>query len=117
MLKTKKGTHSSIKHIIMKLLIVTVVEEFEKDVLRLFREAKIENFSGSDIDGYKDHASSIRSKSWFPSEKGGIHSIMFFSFTTPENIENLFGLIANFNKDLETNNSIKAVTVPIENFI
>ncbi|MGK0494649.1 MAG: hypothetical protein ACJAU2_001029 [Maribacter sp.] len=37
----------------MKLLIVTVVEEFEKDILRLFKEVHIDSFSGSDIDGHK----------------------------------------------------------------
>ncbi|WP_297690599.1 hypothetical protein [uncultured Eudoraea sp.] len=32
----------------MKLLIVTVVEQFEEAILELFKKAKIENFSGSE---------------------------------------------------------------------
>lgn len=101
----------------MKLLIVTVVEEFEKEILRLFKKANIESFSGSDIDGYKNHTSMVRTASWFPSEKGGIESSLFFSFTEDENIDTLFELIKAFNQNLETNNPIKAVVVPIEKSI
>lgn len=101
----------------MKLLIVTVVEEFEKEILRLFKEANIESFSSSDIDGYKNPTSMVRTSSWFPSEKSGVESSLFFSFTENENIDRLFALIKKFNTSLETNNPIKAVVVPIEKSI
>lgn len=101
----------------MKLVIVTVVDEFEKDILRLFKEAKIESFSGSEIDGYKNPTTVVRTASWFPSKKSGVESSLFFSFTEDENIDVLFELIKDFNKNLETNNPIKAVVVPIEKSI
>ncbi|MDO6518612.1 hypothetical protein [Zobellia uliginosa] len=101
----------------MKLLIVTVVEEFEKEILRIFKEAGIESYSGSDIDGYKNATSTLRTASWFPSEKGGVESSMFFSFTEDGNIDALFELIEAFNQNLDTNNPIKAVVVPIERSI
>jgi hypothetical protein len=101
----------------MKLLIVTAVEEFEKEILRLFKKASIESFSGSDIDGYKNHTSLVRTASWFPIEKSGLESSMFFSFTEDKNIDTLFDLIKEFNQNLETNNPIKAVVVPIEKSI
>lgn len=37
----------------MKLVIVTTVSAFQKDVLKLFKQADIEAFSSSEIDGYK----------------------------------------------------------------
>lgn len=101
----------------MKLLIVTVVEEFEKEILRLFKKANIESFSESHIDGFKNPTSMVRTSSWFPSEKGGVKSSLFFSFTEEENVDTLFTLIKEFNADLETNNPIKAVVVPIEKSI
>lgn len=101
----------------MKLLIVTVVEEFQSDVLRLFKKANIKSFSGSEIDGYKNRESVLITQSWFPSEKGGTESNLFFSFTQEEHIDILFDLIKDFNKNLETNNPIKAVVVPIEKYI
>lgn len=93
---------------------VTVVEQFEKEVIKLFKKAEIENFSGSEIDGYKTPASLLMKSSWFPNVKGGIESSLFFSFTNDDKIDVLFGLIKEFNMKLETNNPIKAVVVPIE---
>ncbi|WP_142785890.1 hypothetical protein [Changchengzhania lutea] len=101
----------------MKLLIVTVVEEYHKDIIQLFKDAKIENFSESDIDGYKNPAALLMTSSWFPSSKGGADSRMFFSFTEGKNIDAAFKLIKEFNAELVTNNPIKAIVVPIEKFI
>ena len=50
----------------MKLLIVTVVEQFEKEILRLFKKANIESFSGSDIDGYKKYSLSATDRKLVP---------------------------------------------------
>ena len=101
----------------MKLVIVTSVEQFQKDVLRLFKKANIESFSSSDIDGYKNGSSLLMASNWFSAGKGGRESSMFFSFTEDENIDALFNLIKEFNNNLETNNPLKAIVVPIEKFI
>jgi hypothetical protein len=101
----------------MKLVIVTAVEQFQKDVLKLFKKANIENFSSSDIDGYKNGSSLLMASNWFSGEKGGNESSLFFSFTDDEHIDTLFNLIKEFNQNLETNNPLKAIVVPIEKFI
>lgn len=101
----------------MKLVIVTAVEEFQKDVLKLFKKANIENFSSSDIDGHKSAPSLLSTSSWFPAVSGGNESALFFSFTDESRIDALFNLIKEFNSNLETYNPIKAVVVPIEKFI
>lgn len=101
----------------MKLLLVTAVEQFEEEVIKLFKKAEIENFSGSEIDGYKPPVSLLMKSNWFPKDKGGVESSLFFSFTEDRKIDTLFGLIKEFNINLETNNPIKAVVVPIERSI
>ncbi|WP_225035722.1 hypothetical protein [Winogradskyella sp. SM1960] len=101
----------------MKLVIVTAVEEFEKAILKLFKKANIKNFSSSDIDGHKNGASVLMASSWFAGQKSGNESSLFFSFTEDENIDALFDIIKEFNSNIETNNPIKAVVVPIERFI
>lgn len=101
----------------MKLLIVTVVDQFQKEILQLFKKANIESYSGSDIEGYKNASSFMMNSSWFPSEKGGAGSSMFFSFTEEEKIDAFFTLAIQFNKNMETNNPIHAVVVPIERSI
>ena len=101
----------------MKLIILTVVEGFHKEVIQLFKKANIENFSESDIDGHKNNASVLAASNWFSSEKPNNESTLFFSFTEEKNIDALFSLIEAFNTTLETDNPIKAIVVPIERYI
>ncbi|WP_405611220.1 hypothetical protein [Polaribacter sp. Asnod1-A03] len=101
----------------MKLVLVTAVEEFQKEVLQIFKKANIENFSSSDIDGYKNVSTLLKASSWFSGEKNGNESTMFFSFTGKEKIDGLFVLLEEFNKNIETNNPLKAIVLPIERFI
>jgi len=101
----------------MKLVIVTVVDQFHKDVIKLFEKAEIDSFSESDIDGYKSGSSLLMASNWFSGAKGANESNIFFSFTDEEYIDTLFKLIKEFNTNLETNNPIKAIVVPIEKYI
>lgn len=101
----------------MKLVIVTAVKEFHNDVLQLFKKAGVQNISESGVDGYKNVPSVLTSSNWFANEKRGVNSIMLFSFTQKEKIDNLFNLLEEFNNSLETNNPIKAVVVPIEKYL
>lgn len=98
----------------MKLLIVTAVEQFHGDVLKLFKKSDIESFSGSGIDGYKSAKSLLMTNSWFPSEAGGAESSLFFAFTEEDKIDKLFDLLEEFNAHLETKNPVRAVVIPIE---
>ncbi len=101
----------------MKLLIVTVVDEFHKEAMQLLKKAHIERFSGSEIDGYKEAPSFLMNSSWFPSERGGAESNMYFSFTEETKIDTFFELVKAFNQTLETDNPIRAIVVPIEKHI
>lgn len=98
----------------MKLLIVTVVREFKEEILQLFKEASITNFSESYVDGHHNSQSSLRASDWFSEKTSGVKSILFFSFTKDENMDMIFKLIKGFNEKLETSSPIKAVVVPIE---
>lgn len=101
----------------MKLVIVTAVAEFHNDILKLFKKANIENFSESIIDGHKSSNGYMVSPNWFGNKKEGNESILFFSFTEASQIENLFAFIKEFNNNLETQNPVKAVVLPIEKSI
>lgn len=98
----------------MKLLMVTSVEAFHNDILQLFKQAGIQNFSESGIDGYKNIPTIVSSSNWFASSKGSTNSILLFSFTEEENIDSLFELLKEYNNNLETNNPVRAVVLPIE---
>ena len=101
----------------MKLVIVPTVDEYKKNVIKLFKSAGIENFSESDIEGFKTSKSGSLASNWFASERSGADSEMFFSFAEAHKVDELFNLIKEFNANLESNNPIKAVVVPVEKYI
>ncbi|MGC6285412.1 MAG: hypothetical protein ACON4X_07130 [Polaribacter sp.] len=101
----------------MKLVIVTAVKEYQDKVLKVFQQSGIENFSSSSIDGYKNQSSIITAQSWFPSVKGGNQSLLYFSFTQQEMIESLLNNIKELNTKLEDYNPIRAIVLPIEQYI
>jgi hypothetical protein len=98
----------------MKLLMVTVVEDFHNDVLHMFKQAEINNFSESEIGGHKSPSSILSSSNWFSSEKSETQSNIFFSFTEDKNIDVLFKILKEYNNNIETNNPVHAVVLPIE---
>lgn len=101
----------------MKLVIVTAVKEYQDKVLKVFQQSGIENFSSSSIDGYKNQSSIITAQSWFPSVKGGNQSLLYFSFTQQEMIESLLKNIKELNIQLEDYNPIRAIVLPIEQYV
>ncbi|NVK53373.1 MAG: hypothetical protein HWD85_10605 [Flavobacteriaceae bacterium] len=101
----------------MKLVLVTAVEAFHNEIIQLFKEASIENFSESDIDGYKNKTAVLVASDWFSGVKDRTNSTLFFSFTEANKIDNLFRLIKKFNNNLEINSPIRAIVVPIEKHI
>ena len=101
----------------MKLLIVTAVKAFEKEALKLFKTAKISAFSSGDINGFKtdDHENLI--DNWFSSSHDKVQSVLFFTFEEQHKIEVLLDQLNEFNKEIESDNSMKAIVLPIEKYV
>jgi len=98
----------------MKLVIVTSVEEYHDDILEIFKKSNIQNFSESEIDGYKNTPAILSTNNWFAANKSVTNSIMLFSFTEKGKIDTLFGYLEAFNNKIESNSPVKAIVLPIE---
>lgn len=98
----------------MKLVIVTSVEEYHDAILEIFKKSNIQNFSESEIDGYKNTPAILSTNNWFAANKSVTDSIMLFSFTEKEKIDTLFEHLEAFNNQIESNSPIKAIVLPIE---
>jgi len=101
----------------MKFLIVTLVKEYEKDVLHLFKKAKITSFSDVDISGF--HSTSVENliDNWFSGDTSKVRSTMFFTFTKKEKIDVLLTEIEMFNTQKELSNPLRAIVLDVAKFI
>lgn len=99
----------------MKLLVVTSLKEFKKDVSNMLKKAQIPIFSFSDIIGVKANYIPELSDDWFTSDSDReFHSVFFFSFTESEKAENALKQIAVFNTLDRVEYPVRGFILPVE---
>jgi len=101
----------------MKLLIITSVLEFEKEVCKLFKKAEINVYSTSDIQGHKFFSSKNIQDNWFSAQRDSYDSKLYFSFTSEEKVDAIFKSVEELNLEKSNSNPIKAIVLDIEKFI
>lgn len=101
----------------MKLLLITSVKEFEKDIFKLFKNSKIEVYSTSSIEGHKLQKPTNIQDNWFSSQRDTLNSMMFFTFTSEELIGEMLKEIKTYNKEKASNNPVKAIVMNIEKHV
>lgn len=101
----------------MKLLLITTVAEFKKDIYQLFKKANITVYSTTNIDGHKFSDEKDLQSSWFISSEASLKSIMYFSFCSEDKANKMLSELEAYNKTKRTNNPAKAVVLPVEKFI
>ena len=101
----------------MKLLIITADKAYEKEALDLFKKSEIRAFSSANIHGFKTNGEEHLIDNWFSSSEEKISSVLFFTFENKTKIETLLSHLKDFNEKLESENPMKAVVLPIEQFV
>lgn len=98
----------------MKLLIITAIKEFEKEIKQQLKKAKVETFSYKNVIGYRDNTEDAIETNWFSSEMNKSESILFYAFVKEENVDMLFETINEFNSKQETLSHIHVAVLAIE---
>jgi nitrogen regulatory protein PII len=98
----------------MKLLLITAVREFEKDIKQILKKAQVKSFSYKDVKGFKDNSEDDLEANWFATNMQETESVLFYAFVQKERVELLFELIAGFNKEQESLSYIHIVVLNIE---
>jgi hypothetical protein len=102
----------------MKLLIVTSLKEFKKDVSNILKKAQIPVFSFSEITGVKGSYVPELSDDWFTSDSDReFRSVFFFSFTDSETAEKALEQIVEFNTLDRVEYPVRGFILPVEKMI
>jgi nitrogen regulatory protein PII len=86
----------------MKLLLITAVAEFEKEVKQILKKAQVKTFSYREVTGYRDTSEDAIESNWFGTEMNENESIMFYAFVEKENVDLGCNAITEFNAKQET---------------
>lgn len=98
----------------MKLVIITAIKQFEKDIISQLKKANVKTFSFRDVTGYRDSTEDAVESNWFSSEMNQTESILFYAFVKKDNIDLLFKLIKEFNSKQKSLSHIHVAVVNIE---
>jgi hypothetical protein len=101
----------------MQLLIITTVREYENHIPLLFQKAGIHAFSSTNINGFKSSEAENLMANWFSSARNQVESNIFFTFTSPDLIDQLLELIKEFNITVDGQNPIHAIVLDIDKFV
>jgi nitrogen regulatory protein PII len=98
----------------MKLLLITAVKEFEKEIKQLLKKASVQSFSYQEVKGFKNSTGEAVESNWFGSEMNETDSILFYAFTAKEKVDTLFELVEYFNMEQESLSHIHIAVLNIE---
>lgn len=98
----------------MKLLLITAIEAFEKDIKFLLKKSSITSFSYKDIKGFRNLTNESVEDNWFAGSMTEIQSIIFYAFVEKEKADQLFNDVATFNNQQRTKSKVHVVVLNIE---
>ncbi|MCB0451242.1 MAG: hypothetical protein KDC97_14095, partial [Confluentibacter sp.] len=77
----------------MKLVLVTAIAEFDKEIKKMLKKAKVVSYSYRDVKGYRDSTEDAVETNWFGSEMNETESVVFYAFVQKQNVDDLFTLV------------------------
>jgi len=98
----------------MKLLLITAVAEFEKDVKQILKNANVKAYSYKEVMGYQNASEEGIGSNWFGSEMNEKESIMFYVFVENDSVDAVCEAIDIFNKKQETQSHIHFTILTVE---
>ena len=99
---------------IMKLLLITAVREFEKEIKLILKKAQVKSFSYKDVKGFKDNSEDALEANWFAANEQEMESILFYAFVNEEKVDGLFEMVNDFNAEQISKSNIHIAVLNIE---
>jgi hypothetical protein len=98
----------------MKLIVLTAVASYDKDIMQLLKSNKIPQFSYQKVVGYRDSTLEGVSSNWFASEMNESESTLFFAFVPESSVDPLLQAVDQFNDELKAESKVHLFVSPIE---
>lgn len=98
----------------MKLIVLTAVSAYHKDIKRLLQENKIPQFSYQKVTGFRDSTLEGVSSNWFASEMNESDSMLYFAFVPDQCVDPLLAAVDAFNSELKAQSKVHLFISPIE---
>lgn len=101
----------------MKLLVITSIKAFEKDIKNILKKAEVSSYSYKDVIGYRNASELSIQENWFANEMNEGEALFFYAFVKKENIDLVFDMVEEFNRNQESLSSVHLAVINIERSI
>ena len=99
----------------MKLLLITAINEFEKEVKNILKHSGVKAFSYQSVKGFKNNGDEL--ENWFSSDNVEIDSLLFTVFIESRYVDEIYIRIQDFNSRQKTLSHVHIATVQLEKSI
>jgi hypothetical protein len=100
----------------MKLVIITAIAEFEKDIKKMLKEAKVKSYSYKDVKGFRETSAENIEDNWFGSEISETDSVVFYAFILQQNLDTLFDEVSTFNKNQKSFSKVHLAVLTVDQY-
>lgn len=100
----------------MKLVVITAIAAFEKEVKKMLKEAKVKSYSYRDVKGFRDASEEGIEDNWFGSEMNETDSVVFYAFILQQNLEALIDEVSEFNRNQESVTKVHVAVLSVEKY-
>lgn len=97
----------------MKLLLITAVHAFEKEIKSALKKAKVSSFSYTRVSGYTDPGKLDLDDNWFTSGVGEHDSLLFYAFVFDGLVEAVIKEIDSLNEKEVSHSHIHVSVIDI----
>ncbi len=98
----------------MKLLLITAVAEFGKEVKQILKKANVKTYSYREVVGYRNASEDALGTNWFGTEMNENESILSYAFVQKENVDKVCADVSSFNAKQKTLSHIHVAVLNIE---
>lgn len=98
----------------MKLLVITAILEFEKEIKAVLKSANVNAYSYQEVVGFQNNSREAMQTNWFGSEVGENPSILVYAFVLERHADKVFEAFTLFNQEQETASRIHIAVINIE---
>lgn len=98
----------------MKMLVITAIQMFEEDILKMLRENNVHAFSSTELVGYGNKKASSLDDNWFGGSNGKYQSMLFFAFLPESGVDDIFNAVEAFNSLQKTQSRVHISLLNVE---
>lgn len=98
----------------MKLLIITSIKAFKKEIKGILKSAEVKVYSYKDVTGFRDASKLGIQENWFANTMNEGEAVFFYAFVEKENVDQVFDMVDKFNTEQESSSTIHVAALNIE---